>query len=56
MGRRLRESLPEDYAARFAAANEAMPALRAAIAGHFRPWYAEIERWDRRPYYFMNNR
>jgi 5-methylthioadenosine/S-adenosylhomocysteine deaminase len=56
VARRLREAIPEDYAARFATANQPMRALRAAIAGHFRPWYAEVERWDKRPYYLMNSR
>jgi len=54
--RKLREALPEDYAERFSAANAPMAALRAAIAGHFRSWFAEIERWEKRPYYWLNNR
>jgi 5-methylthioadenosine/S-adenosylhomocysteine deaminase len=54
--RKLRESIPADYKQRFDEANRPMPALRRAIARHFDPWYAEIEEWEKRPYYFMNNR
>jgi hypothetical protein len=54
--RKLREAVPEDSPALFAAANALMPAPRSTIARHFRPWYAESERWQKRPYYLMNNR
>ena len=54
--RKLREAVSARYAPRFREANAPMPALRAAIAAHFRPWYDEIARWDKKPYYWMNNR
>jgi 5-methylthioadenosine/S-adenosylhomocysteine deaminase len=54
--RQLREAIPADYAERYGRANAPFAGLRSAIAAHFAPWYEEIERWERQPYYFMNNR
>jgi len=53
--RRLRESIPADYAERYRRANARFAALRAAIAAHFAPWHEEIARWEKQPYYWMNN-
>jgi 5-methylthioadenosine/S-adenosylhomocysteine deaminase len=52
--RRLREAVPKDYEKRFRAAHASMGALRKAIAAHFAPWYGEIARWEKKPYYWMN--
>jgi cytosine/adenosine deaminase-related metal-dependent hydrolase len=54
--RKLRESIPADYRRRFDEANRSMPALRREVAKHFDLWYEEIEGWEKRPFYFMNNR
>jgi cytosine/adenosine deaminase-related metal-dependent hydrolase len=54
--RRLRESIPADYAERYRRANAPFAGLRSAVAAHFAPWYEEIAGWPKQPYYFMNNR
>jgi 5-methylthioadenosine/S-adenosylhomocysteine deaminase len=54
--RRLSESIPAEYGERFRQANALMARLRAAVADHFAPWYGEVARWERAPYYFLNNR
>jgi cytosine/adenosine deaminase-related metal-dependent hydrolase len=54
--RRLRESIPADYADRFRRANAPFAKLRSAITAHFAPWYEEIALWEKQPYYFLNNR
>jgi cytosine/adenosine deaminase-related metal-dependent hydrolase len=53
---KLREAIPPDYRLQFETRNRLMLRLREAIAGHFEPWYDEIERRERDPYYLMNNR
>jgi 5-methylthioadenosine/S-adenosylhomocysteine deaminase len=52
--RRLKEAVPKDYGSRFREANAPLAALRTAIAAHYAPWYAEIDRWEKKPYYWMN--
>ena len=52
--RRLVESLPADYAARYAALNEPVARLRRAVAAWFEPWVQELERMDLRPFYRLN--
>jgi 5-methylthioadenosine/S-adenosylhomocysteine deaminase len=52
--RRLREAIPPDYGRRFREANAPLAALRTAIAAHFAPWYEEIARWEKAPYYWFN--
>jgi hypothetical protein len=54
--RKLREAIPEDYQRQFKTRNRLMKGLRGAIAGHFQPWYDEIDRGRKDPYYLMNNR
>jgi 5-methylthioadenosine/S-adenosylhomocysteine deaminase len=54
--RRLREAIPRNYSESFLRANASMERLRAAVAAHFAPWYEEVTRWEREPYYFLNNR
>jgi 5-methylthioadenosine/S-adenosylhomocysteine deaminase len=54
--RRLRESIPAEYGERFLKINAPMGRLRGAVAAHFAPWYEEVARWERDPYYFLNNR
>ncbi len=54
--RKLQEAIPADYAERFRQANAPLAKLRAAVAAHFAPWHEEIARWEKSPYYFMNNR
>jgi 5-methylthioadenosine/S-adenosylhomocysteine deaminase len=56
VARKLREAVPRDYARRFQEANRLVPRLRGAIAAHFQPWYEEIERRVKSPFYFMNSR
>jgi cytosine/adenosine deaminase-related metal-dependent hydrolase len=54
--RRLREAIPADYRQQFEHRDRLMKQLRGAVAGHFEPWYDEIDGWERDPYYLMNNR
>jgi 5-methylthioadenosine/S-adenosylhomocysteine deaminase len=54
--RKLREAIPADYRQQFETRNRLMLQLRGAIAEHFQPWYEEIERWEKDPYYLMNSR
>jgi cytosine/adenosine deaminase-related metal-dependent hydrolase len=54
--RRLRESIPADYAERYRLANAPYAGLRSAVAAHFAPWYEEIAGWPKQPCYFINNR
>jgi 5-methylthioadenosine/S-adenosylhomocysteine deaminase len=54
--RKLREAIPADYRRQFETRNRLMRGLRGAISGHFQPWYEEIERGEKDPYYLMNNR
>ena len=54
VGRRLAESLPADYAARYRALNEPVGRLRRAVAAWFEPWARELEGMDLRPFYPLN--
>jgi cytosine/adenosine deaminase-related metal-dependent hydrolase len=54
--RKLRESIPADYEEGFARSNALFPQLRTALAAHAEPSYQEIQRWEKNPYYFLNNR
>ncbi|MBW2058215.1 MAG: amidohydrolase family protein [Deltaproteobacteria bacterium] len=54
--RKLRESLPKRYAEEFRENNKPFADLKRAVAGYFDPWYEDMERIEKAPYYLMNNR
>jgi hypothetical protein len=54
--RKLKESIPADYATLFREGNTAFPALRERIAAYFDPWHEVLESHSNRPYYLLNNR
>ena len=54
--RKLQESLPKGYDADFREHNRVFQDLKKGVAQYFEPWYEEIERIEKAPYYLMNNR
>jgi 5-methylthioadenosine/S-adenosylhomocysteine deaminase len=54
--RKLQESISERYVEEFARYRGSTAGLREEIAAYFAPWYEEMERIEKAPYYFMNNR
>lgn len=56
IARKLRESIPANYAERFQKENTPFVQLRSAIAAHFALNYEKISRSEISPYYLMNNR
>lgn len=53
--RKLAESVPADYAARFEHAASKLAGLKQAVAAWFAPWAAELEAAAPSPYYHMND-
>jgi hypothetical protein len=54
--RKLKESIPADYATTFREGNRLFPALREKIASYFDPWHKALESSTKTPYYLLNNR
>jgi cytosine/adenosine deaminase-related metal-dependent hydrolase len=54
--RKLKESIPADYAKLFQEGNKHFPALRDSVAAYFDPWHEALEFNAKTPYYFLNNR
>ena len=54
--RKLKESIPADYATAFREGNGLFPALREKIAAYFDAWHEALESSTKTPYYLLNNR
>jgi 5-methylthioadenosine/S-adenosylhomocysteine deaminase len=53
---RLRESIPGDYGERFAERAALLGRLKEQIRRWYEPWFDELEKAPREPYYLMNSR